>query len=371
MDYQQFTPDWNSYYQQSKSMLDPQYQQQAQNLQSTLTNQIQAMNESMNKRGIFTSGIAQAAENDLRAKTTDAVAKVFISEQGAIEKMAQQLYQSAFKQVQDGNDFALKQNEFMVKQMMDERKMAFDQWLKTQNLTLDQQKYALDAWTKMSTYIMNNQKQAFDEFKFGNLSAQQMSTLQQQYDKMGQDWQKAMLPYQDMTQYQKAQMDYKQQALEISTMLKQMGIDVDLQKLEETIRHNQATEGISFARLEETIRSNQTDEATARERMAMEQQRIDNAAKNDAQRIQIAWQNASTSANRSVVDAIGKQLTSINTQIKGIYDNAMVEPDKNKRTQMLQQLSTLSGQRDQYLGQLSQYSSGGFYSPEEDSGGEE
>jgi hypothetical protein len=358
--YGQFNNDMSSYYNQAKNQLDPQAQASYNQLMGKQNLDINHMNDSMNRRGIFTSGIAQAAENDLRAKTTNSIASIFTKEQSDIAKTAQSLYNSAYKQFLSGNQFALKNNTDMLTQMMADKKQAFTQYIQTQHLTMDQSNYALKAWDSMSNYIYKNaqmqmqdqhfnQTMNFNQFKFDNLSADQTAQLHKSYDQMTQDWQKSLLPYQNQTADQIANMDYKQQALQLQAKFKELGYNLDVSKLEELVRHNQAGEqnqaDSNNLKLYDMMGFDKNGTPT------LKRDQLQQVINHDAQTVQISRDNATTNANKSIVDGIGRQLSSINSQIAAMYGQPNV--DQNM-------LKSLSDKRDTYLNQLSQYTNQGF-----------
>lgn len=296
MGYQQFQPDWNQYYSQAHGQLDPQYTSQYNNLMAKQGMDINKMDEGLNAKGIFNSGIAVAAENDLRAKTTNAVASVFMKEQGAIEKLAMNLYNEGYKQAKDGNDFALKNNQQMLSQAMNDKKMQFDQYIKTQNLTLSQYNYALKSWNDMSNMIMKNaqmqmqdqhfqQNLGFNQFKFDNLSANQQVQA-------GQGQQK---------------IDLTAAAQQASNYFKQMGINLSTAQLQELIRSHQANESLAGARINADMLKSS---ASLQEKTAYDKAMIDKASA-----------SAMTQEKRVQLDSYKAQLSSITTQI-GNYVNA-------------------------------------------------
>lgn len=166
---QSFNPDWTNYYNQSHAQIDPLYQSRYDALMGKQTADLRAMDESMNRRGIYTSGIAEAAANDLRAKTSNSVASLFAKQMSDIEKTAQGLEQQAYKQYSQGNQFALKYNKDQMTNYLNQQKQIFGQWLQTQKLNLSQLQYALNAWDKHATMLWN-------QYKFDHLSANQQAT---------------------------------------------------------------------------------------------------------------------------------------------------------------------------------------------------
>lgn len=333
MPYQQFNPNWDNYYNQAHSQLDPQYQAKYNDLMSKQATDLVRQDESMNRRGIFTSGLAEAAANDLRAKTTNAVANVFLQQQAAVNKMAQTLYQDAYKQYQSGNQMALKNNEYLMTQMMNQEKQAFTQWLGTQRLGLSQYQYAMTAWDKMATLIQNEakqqqsadqftQKQFMDLYKQDNLSAEQQAALQKQYDQMGQEWQKALLPYQSPTAYQQGQLDQGQQKInekaamdQVTALLKQMGIQIDQGKLAEAIRHNQSTETLDQQKLVAQINQWSAQNKLSSDRNALSAQQFGEKQHYDQAMIDKASAAAMDSMKRTQLEGYKAELSSIGQQI--------------------------------------------------------
>lgn len=424
MPYQNFNADWNNYYNQAHGQLDPQYQTQYNNLMSKQTTDLTKMDESMNRRGIYTSGLAEAAANDLRAKTTNAVATVFGNQQAAINKMAQQLYTDAYKQYHDGNQMAMKNNEFMMTQMLNQEKQAFTQWLSTQQLGQSQFQYAINAWDKMASVIQNGQKIDQTAFQFDNLSANQTATLNMEAQKLQQQRDNALLPYQfetannaanNQSQNWRAMLPYQLQTannqastqLEMWKMLgyiqnadgsltptqqttsqnrdyalnfaKAMGYTVNADGSvtpTEQARHNMAQEQLTASGQTITANHNAATEQNAADSLrlrlyemmgydqngtpTLNRQKLDESISHDSQTVQIAKDNATTSANRSIVDGIGKQLSAINSQISAAYNSGMYVTDKAQKQQIQAQIQQLSTQRDQYLNQLSQYTKQGF-----------
>lgn len=318
MGYQQFNPDWNNYYQQAHNQIDPLYQTQYNGLMSKQAADLRSSDESMNRRGIFTSGLAEAAANDLRAKTTDAVASVFNKQMSEIATTAQKLYNDAFSQWQKGNQFALDNNKNVMSNILNMEKQSFTEWLQGQKLDQTQYNYAVNAFDKMAALIQHdvqfNQNMAWNQYKFENLSADQQANLQKSYDQMDQTWQKALLPYQNMTQYQQGQLNQGQQKIDIqqaaqqaANYFKQMGINVDMAKLQEAIRHNQASESLQSQKLTaDTLKS----QAQLQEKINYDMAMIDKASA-----------AAMTSAKRLELDSYKAQLSSVTQQI-GNYVNA-------------------------------------------------
>jgi hypothetical protein len=372
-----FTGTMDQFTQQAHNQIDPNTQMSINGLMQKQGQDIASSDVKMNQRGIWTSGIAQQVENDIRAKTSDAVAKVFMNAQAQISKVAQQLYTNAFNEWSKGNDQALKNNQMWLTQAQNASKEAFTQWLQTQQLSLSQYKYALDSWDKMAVMVQkdaqqqasdyfNNQKNMlsqyndsvnawgklggfmqgdakmnvdnaqfydklnsnidqfnskmnWDQNKFNNLSADQAAQLQQKYDQMGQDWQKTILPYQQLTQFQQGQLnqgqqkiDIQQAAQQISSYFKQLGYDLDVNKLQEAIRHNQASEGLAAQKLTVDTANNQ--------RNFDEKVRMDNA------NIDKANAQLTDTAKRTQLDGLKSELNSTAQRINSFVSNNQQVP---------------------------------------------
>lgn len=464
--YNPWTGTMDQYTQQAQRQVNPTTQNNIDTLYSKQVSDIAHSDISMNRRGIFTSGIAQQVENDIRGRTTDAVAKVVTAAQAQIAKTAQSMYTQAFNEWSKGNDQVLKNNQMWLNQAQAAEKQNFSQWLQTQNLNLNQYKDALAGWDKMAVLAENDAKQAAsdyfknqqgqlntwkataeawakaagldeksrefndklsqqenqfnqkmneDQAKFNNLSAAQQATLDQKYNQQIQDWNKTMLPYNDLTKNQEATLNEKanqqqqdwqkallpynnltmnqqgqlnqgqqkinieQAAQQLQAYFKQMGYDLDVNKLQEAIRHNQATEQQASNVLNETSRHNQATEQNAQDTNrlklydmmgfdqngtpTLKRDQLNETINKDAQTIQIAKDNATTTLNRSVIDGIGKELSSVNSQVSSIYNSGVLTGnDQGSKQTALNQLKQLSDQRDTLLSQLSQYTNQGFSS---------
>ncbi|KIL38296.1 hypothetical protein SD70_27155 [Gordoniibacillus kamchatkensis] len=397
---QQFTPDWQSYYSQAHAQIDPLYQTQYNNLMSKQASDINAMDQKMNARGIFTSGIAQAAENDLRAKTSNSVASLFNKQMSDIEKTAQTLYNNAYKQYSQGNQFALKYNQDQLSNYLNQQKFIFSQWLQTQRLTLSQAQYALNAWDKQATMLWHNaqldfekykfnnlsdyQKQTldFNKYKFSNLSADQIATLQQNGTKIfgvdanGRPTLDALkaagltpvgvdangnIKFVQTATASDADRKY---ALDLA---KARGgwfdSDGNLIMPTEQAKHDRATEQNAADSLKLRIYDMMGFDQNGVPTLKREQ--LDETINKDNQMIDIARTNATNAENKTVIEGIGRQLSTVDNQINAIYNSGILASTDPRNAQAKQdamtQLKTLSGQRDTLKIQLAGFTNQGFY----------
>lgn len=232
MPYSTFNGDMNSYYTQAHNQLDAQYNQQKQDLLDKQNTDIKASDESMNRRGIYSSGVAQSVEDDLRTKTTAAVANVLAKQMAAVATTAQSLYNTAYKQYLDGNTFALKNNQAVITNMLNAEKQSFNEYIQTHKLSDAETNAANAEYDKQAALIQkDNQSKLPYEFQTANNIADNQTKSDI-----------ALLPYQQMTVYQ--QMTTQEKATMDAAMIaaKQQGLTIDSNKLAESIRHNTATE---------------------------------------------------------------------------------------------------------------------------------
>lgn len=264
MPYSTFNGDMNNYYTQAHAQLDAQYNQQKQALMDKQAADIKASDESMNKRGIYSSGVAQSVEDDLRTKTTQAVANVLSNQMAAVAKTAQGLYDTAYKQYQDGNTFALKNNQDNITNMLAVEKQSFNEYIQTHKLTDAEINAANAEFDKQAALI---QKETQAELPYNNVKADTIANNQTKEDI-------ALLPYKGMTAYQS--MTTQEKATMDAAMIaaKAQGLTLDANKLAESIRHNTAdetntangqaiTKDHNAATETETNRHNTADEANA------------------------------------------------------------------------------------------------------------
>jgi hypothetical protein len=317
---QPFNPDWNTYYQQAASQINP----LTDNSISTLLNKqqmdITQADEGLNAKGIFNSGIAVQVENQIRANTNDQIAKVIMNANAQIAKVAQQLYTDAINQWYKGNSLAMQNNKLWLDMAMQQAKQSFDQWLQTQKLSMDQYSYALKAWDDVSQMALKDaQFQATDAFKrWDSLSQMALKDAQFQaqqgldYAKLNQQIQyqnqdlalkqedlglklgQMMGSYNGLPTLQ-AQQDAFDRAWRMSQMFGYLVDEngkpilddkgnrittLDAQKLAETIRHNQQSE---LLKLEDMMGFDQNGTPTLQRDVLMEKMINDmNTAENTA-----------------------------------------------------------------------------------------
>lgn len=215
----QFTPDWNTFYQQAHAQFDPTTMQSMNQLMGKMNQDITSSDEKMNQRGIFNSGLAQANEDMIRGNSSNAIAKVLATSQSNIARVAQQLYKDAQTAWYQGNDLALRNNQLMLNQALEQEKQAYTQWLGGQNLNLNQYKAALSAWNDAATQGLKQAQMNMDAFKFNNLSADQSANLAQkqfEFNNLSADQQanlsQKQFEFNNLSADQKAQLAWKQYA---------------------------------------------------------------------------------------------------------------------------------------------------------------
>jgi G:T/U-mismatch repair DNA glycosylase len=221
MPYGTFNNDMSGYYTQAHNQLDAQYQQQKKALLDKQQTDITASDESMNKRGIYSSGVAQSVEDDLRTKTTQAVANVLSNQMAAVAKTAQGLYDTAYKQYLDGNKFALENNKSNVANILAVEKQSFNEYLATHKLSDAELKAANDEYDKQADRIQKTQ-------------------INDSNNQVKMDI--AEMPYKGTTVYQQMSLQEKAAMDSASNYFKQQGISVDHAKLAESIRSSTASE---------------------------------------------------------------------------------------------------------------------------------
>lgn len=385
----QFNPDWSTYYNQAHAQIDPLYQNQMNTLMGKQASDISGMDQKMNARGMFNSGIAQAAEDDLRAKTTNSVATLLTKQMSDIEKTAQTLFNQAYKQYSDGNTFALKYNQDQISNYMSQQKQIFSQWLSTQKLDLSQQQYALNAWDKMATLQLDQTKAMLPyQYQTANNQANNAASLQRamlpyQYQTVNNEANNAaslqralipysmgptpaqMLPYNEMTKYQQSQVDQGQQKIDLQSAaqqaanyFKQLGINVDMAKLQEAIRHDQAgeqnTADANRIKMADIMGVGPDGKTPTLNRLKLEQ-----TIAHDKDLITIATQNAKSTEDKNVLDGYGKNLTAINEGINAIMARH-TDGKIDTNSADYQNLTNLTNQRNDIIGQLNNYTSQGF-----------
>lgn len=381
---QQFNPDWSSYYNQAHAQIDPLYQSQMDTLMGKQASDISGMDQKMNARGIFNSGIAQAAEDDLRAKTTNSVATLLTKQMSDIEKTAQTLYSQAYKQYSDGNTFALKYNQDQISNYMAQQKQIFSQWLSTQKLDLSQQQYALNAWDKMATLQLDQTKSMLPyQYQTANNQANNQTSMNKamlpyEYQTVNNQANNQasmdralipysmgptpaqMLPYNQMTQFQQAQTNQGQQKIDLqgaaqqaANYFKQLGINVDMGKLQEAIRHDQAGEQ-NTADANKIKMTDIMGVGPDGKTPTLNRQKLIETITHDNDLITIAKQNAKSTQEKNLLDGYGQELTAINEQ----FNSIMARHTDGKIDQGsidYQNLTSLTNQRNGIINQLSKY----------------